>query len=63
MKNKLDMKFIKVTHLETAHKLRYEGFTELPSQTEGEYIFLNNGKKLKFNVEEFGGVYTNILNI
>jgi len=58
-----DMKFIRVTHKETAHKLRYEQYTELPSQIPGEYIFLNDGKKLKFDVEQFGGIYTNILNI
>lgn len=56
-----DMKFIKTTSVETAHKLRYEKFTEIPSQNEGEFVFLNDGVKLNFDVEKFDGVYTNVL--
>ena len=63
MENKMDKKFIITTSTETAHKLRYEDYTELPSQTPGEYVFLNDGKKLKFDVEKYDGIYTNILSI
>lgn len=56
-----NMKFIKVSNKETAHKLRYEGFTEIPSTEAGIYIFLNDGKRLAFDAEKFGAVYTNIL--
>ena len=55
------MKFMKVTNSETAHKLRYEGFTEIPSTESGVYIFVNDGKKLSFDAEQYGAVYTNIL--
>lgn len=58
---KNDMKFIKVSNKETAHKLRYEGFTEIPSTEKDTYIFINDGKKLTFDAEEYGAVYTNIL--
>jgi hypothetical protein len=58
---KNDMKFIKVTDTETAHKLRYEGFTEIPSTENDTYIFINDGKKLTFDAEKFGAIYTNIL--
>ena len=55
------MKFINVTNEETAHKLRYEGFTEIASLESGTFVFLNDGKKLTFDVEKYGAVYTNIL--
>ena len=58
---KNDMKFIKVTNIETAHKLRYEGFTEIPSTEPDTFIFINDGEKLTFDVENYGAVYTNIL--
>ena len=58
MENKTNMKFIRTTSNETAHKLRYENYTELPSQTPGEYVFLNDGKRLTFDVEQYGGIYT-----
>ncbi len=61
-KDKSKMKFLRVTDTETANKLRYEKFTELPSQIPGEYVFLNDGKRLAFDVEQYGGIYTNILN-
>ncbi len=56
-----EMKFIKVTNSETAHKLRYEGFTEIASTESGVYIFVNDGNKLTFDAEKCGAVYTNIL--
>ena len=55
-----NMKFIKVTDTETAHKLRHEGFTEIPSLEPGVFFFLNDGKKLTFDVEKYGAIYTNI---
>ena len=60
---KNEMKFIKVTNIETAHKLRYEGFTEIPSSESGVYMFINDGKKLTFDAERYGAVYTNILSV
>lgn len=56
-----DMKFIVTKNKETAHKLRYEKFTEIPSQNKDEFVFLNDGAKLNFDVEKFDGVYTNVL--
>lgn len=56
-----NMKFIKVTNIETAHKLRYEGFTEITSFEPDTFVFINDGKKLTFDVEKYGAVYTNIL--
>ena len=61
MGNKENMKFIRTSNKETANKLRYAGFTELTEQTNGTYCFLNDGKKLNFDVEKFDGVYTNIM--
>ena len=59
--NKKDMKFIKTSNKETADKLRYLGFTELTEANSSAYCFINNGNKLTFDVENFGGVYTNII--
>lgn len=59
--NKRDMKFIKTSDKETADKLRYLGFTELTEPSSSTYCFINNGSKLTFDVENFGGVYTNII--
>ena len=56
-----NMKFIKVTNFETANKLRYEGFTEVTSFEPGTFVFINDGKKLSFDAEKYGAVYTNIL--
>lgn len=58
---KKDKKFIITTSKETRDKLKYEGFTELTEQVDGTFCFLNDGKKLNFDVENFEGVYTNIL--
>ena len=58
---KTDKKFIVTTSAETRDKLLYEGFTELTEQVNGTYCFLNDGKKLNFDVEKFDGVYTNIM--
>lgn len=59
--NKEKMKFIRTDNAETAMKLRYAGYTELPAQSRGMYCFLNDGKKLTFNAEENGIVFSNIL--
>lgn len=60
MKNK-DMKFIRTDNVETANKLRYEGYTEITESGSKHFCFLNDGKKLNFNAEENGIVYTNLL--
>lgn len=62
MRSNTKMNFIKTRDKETAEKLRYEGFQEIPSNDSGVYMFINNGKKLGFDVEQYGAVYTNILN-
>lgn len=61
MENRETMKFIRTDSEETAYKLRYEGYTELPQQSLGVYCFMNDGKKLNFDAEKYGCVYTNIL--
>ena len=58
---KPEKKFIKVSDKETADKLRYLGFTEITESSSSTYCFINDGKKLTFDVENFGGVYTNIM--
>ena len=58
MENK---KFIYVTDKETAHKLRYLGFKELPQPNEDAYVFLNAGIKIPFDATQFGCLYTNKL--
>ena len=50
-----------MTNEETARKLRYEGFTEIPSSESGIYVFVNDGKILTFDAEKYGAIYTNIL--
>ena len=60
---KPEMNFIKTKDFETAHKLAYEGFTQIPCNEPGVYMFINNGHKLTFDAEQFGAVYTNILNV
>lgn len=61
MDNRTNKKFLCTDNTETAHKLRYEGYTELPQQSRGVYCFLNDGKKLTFDAEKNGVVFTNIL--
>lgn len=61
MENKESMKFLITSSEETAHKLRYENYTELPQQSRGVYCFMNDGKKLNFDAEKNGCIYTNIL--
>lgn len=58
--NKHDMKFIVTTDSETADKLKYAGFSVI-NVVEDKFIFLNDGKKLTFDVEKYNAVYTNIL--
>lgn len=60
---KPNMKFIKTDNAETAHKLRYEGFTEITEPGSKSFCFINDGKKLTFDTEKENCVYTNILNI
>jgi len=55
------MKFIQTTSSETAHKLRYEGYTELTQPNSDIYFFLNDGQTLRFNLEEFEAFYTNTI--
>ena len=59
--NKKEYKFIKVTNRETRDKLISLGFTEITEPSSSAYCFINDGKKLTFNVENYGGVYTNII--
>ena len=61
MKNKKDMKFIRTDNSETRDKLLYEGYTEITEPGSKYYCFLNDGKKLKFDAEENGIVFTNLL--
>ena len=61
MKEKMDMKFIRTDSAETRDKLLYEGYTEITEPGSKYYCFLNDGKKLKFDAEENGIVYTNLL--
>lgn len=61
MKNNEDKKFIRTDSLETAHKLKYEGYTEITEPGSKYYCFLNDGNKLNFDAEENGIVYTNLL--
>ena len=60
---KPEMKFLKTNNAETADKLRYCGFTQMSGDDSGTFVFLNDGKKLAFDAEQFGAVYTNILTI
>lgn len=59
--DKMEYKFLRTDNVETAHKLRYEGYTELTEPGSKSFCFLNDGKKLRFNAEENGIVYSNIL--
>ena len=59
--NKKEYKFIKVSSSETRDKLISLGFTEITEPSSSIYCFLNDGKKLTFDVENLGGVYTNII--
>lgn len=61
MENKTSMKFLRTDNEETAHKLRYEGYTELTEPGSKYFCFLNDGKKLNFNAEENGIVFSNLL--
>jgi predicted ribosome-associated RNA-binding protein Tma20 len=60
MKNK-EMKFIRTDNEETAHKLRYEQYTEITEPGSKYFCFLNDGKKLNFDAEKYDCVYTNLL--
>ena len=58
---KTEYKFIKTSDAETADKLRTLGFTEITEPSSSIYCFINDGKKLTFDVEKFEGIYTNII--
>lgn len=58
---KSDMKFLRTDNVDIAHKLRYEGYTELTEPGSKYYCFLNDGKKLTFNAEENGIIFSNIM--
>jgi hypothetical protein len=58
---KKEYKFIKVANSETRDQLISLGFTEITEPSSSTYCFINDGKKLTFDVENFGGVYTNVL--
>lgn len=61
MENKKDMNFLRTDNPETRSKLLYEGYTEITEPGSKHYCFLNDGKKLKFDAEENGIVFTNII--
>lgn len=56
-----EMKFIKTTSYEVAEKLRVLGFTELTGVNSSVFCFMNDGKKITFDVDASDYVYTNIL--
>ena len=56
-----DMKFIKTSSSEVAEKFRLLGFTEVPGGNSSAFCFVNDGKKITFDVNENDYVYTNIL--
>ena len=58
---KPEYKFIKTSNKETADKLRSFGFTELTEPSSSTFCFINNGKKLTFDAEQYDCVYSNIL--
>ena len=58
---KPDKKFIKVSDKDARDKLIALGFTEITEPSSSTYCFINDGKKLTFDVEKLGGVYTNII--
>lgn len=58
---KNEYKFLKTTNRETRDKLITLGFTELTEPSSSTFCFINDGKKLTFDVEKYEGVYTNIL--
>lgn len=58
---KSNMKFIRTDNKETRNKLLYEGYTEITEPGSKYFCFLNDGKKLNFNAEENGIVYSNII--
>lgn len=60
MKNK-KYNFIRTSDSDTAELLRKEGFTEITEPSSSAYCFINNGKKLTFDAEQNGIVYTNLL--
>lgn len=37
-------KFVSTSDKETAEKLRAEGFQEIPSDKQGKFLFINDGK-------------------
>ena len=59
--NKKEYKFIKVSSSETRDKLISLGFTEITEPSSSIYCFLNDGKKLTFNAEENGIIFSNIM--
>ena len=58
---KTDKKFIITMSKETRDKLLYLGFTEITEPSSSTYCFLNDGKKLTFDAEESGIIFSNIM--
>ena len=56
-----DMKFIKTHSSDVAEKFRLLGFTEIPGSNSSVFCFMNDGKKITFDVDANDYVYTNIL--
>lgn len=63
MSKKSNMKFIKTSDIEIVNQLRMAGFPEIGEPVDGLYCFINDGKKLNFNLEKHNCVYTNILHM
>lgn len=61
MENKTNMKFIKTSDVDMIKKLRMAGFTEIGEPVDGLHCFINDGKKLNFDVEKHKLIFTNML--
>lgn len=61
MGNKSDMKFIRTSDEGTANQLREAGFTEITERNTGTYCFINDCRKINFDIAEKEIVFTNML--
>lgn len=56
-----DKKFIRTDNEDIRKILIESGYTEITETSSKYFCFLNDGKKLNFDTEEKGIVYTNII--
>lgn len=61
MKNKSDMKFIRTSDGDTAKLLRDCGYTEITERNTGTYCFINDCRKINFDIAEKEVIFTNTL--